>query len=320
MYRRRLLPRLAVLLLVLVVFEYFGGSYFLHSLLGRGGSYWTKTEMNSPALPEEVRLALVDEAPIGESGPLHWHEVEPGLEVSELNVSWESKTRDVLYLSRIDPKRFRLSVQLDPSGSRKLEDWMKELGEARVVINGSYFGKDGRPATPTKIDDRWFGPKDYDAQHGVLGVQGDTIQIVDASKSDWRQMLARSDLGFVSFPLLLDSDGNTKAEGDGRWLANRSFVGIDQEQKLILGTTGKGFFSLKRFAGFLRKSPLHLVWALNLDGGPVACQGVRAGEFSRDFCGVWETRAEGEGIEVLKPGIQGRRWGLPIVLAVFPRS
>jgi hypothetical protein len=79
------------------------------------------------------------------------------------------------------------------------------------------------------------------------------------------------------------------------------------------------FFSLNRLAEFLREAPLDLKLALNLDGGPVACQAIALKEFKRDFCGRWETTVQDGQIKQLKPLVGNRRWGLPIVLAVLRR-
>ena len=93
----------------------------------------------------------------------------------------------------------------------------------------------------------------------------------------------------VSYPLLLAPDGSSRVQADARWLANRSFVAQDRTGRIVLGTTVDAFFSLERLASFLRAAPLDLVVALNLDGGPVACQAVMSESVRRDFCGKWET-------------------------------
>jgi hypothetical protein len=89
----------------------------------------------------------------------------------------------------------------------------------------------------------------------------------------------------------------------------------------FLGTTKDAFFFLDRVAAFLRAAPLTLKLALNLDGGPIACQAVVLKDFRRDFCGQWEiaTDTDERGLRLLKPLFGPRRWGLPIALAVLPK-
>ena len=121
----------------------------------------------------------------------------------------------------------------------------------------------------------------------------------------------------VSYPLLLAPDGSSRADGDRRWLANRSFVGQDGAGRILLGTTKEAFFSLDRLATFLKAAPLGLTAALNLDGGPVACQAIAVADYRRRFCGRWETQTTGDRIKLL--GWRFGSWALPVVLAVVPK-
>jgi Phosphodiester glycosidase len=123
----------------------------------------------------------------------------------------------------------------------------------------------------------------------------------------------------VSYPLLIGADGTSRAGADTGWLANRSFVGQDRAGRIVLGTTADAFFSLARLADFLRAAPLDLALALNLDGGPVACQGIAVAAYRRDFCGKWEFRLDGDQPMLLTGLFGTRRWALPVVLAVLPR-
>jgi hypothetical protein len=72
-------------------------------------------------------------------------------------------------------------------------------------------------------------------------------------------------------------------------------------------------------ADFLRSGPLDLRLALNLDGGPVACQAVRLPGTARDVCGRWETARHDGKVELLGSLFGSRRAGLPLVLTVSAR-
>jgi hypothetical protein len=85
---------------------------------------------------------------------------------------------------------------------------------------------------------------------------------------------------------------------------------------IVFGTTSDAFFSLHRLADFLGQSSLGLTMALNLDGGPLACQAVRVNGFNRDFCGERELQADGQALKLLQPLVAQRRWALPIVISV----
>jgi hypothetical protein len=128
-----------------------------------------------------------------------------------------------------------------------------------------------------------------------------------------------ADYGLVSSPLLIGAAGQSRSKGNARWLANRSFVAQDESGRVILGTTTDAFFSLDRLALFLKEAPLALKLALNLDGGPIACQAIALGNYRRDFCGQWEVATDTQELRLLKPLFGNRRWALPIALAVLPK-
>jgi hypothetical protein len=118
--------------------------------------------------------------------------------------------------------------------------------------------------------------------------------------------------------LLLVADGTSRVARSSRWLANRSFVGPDGEGRIIIGTTTDAFFSLDRLAHFLLDARLGLTIALNLDGGPVACQGISLNGYKRKTYGRWETQVEGDRAQLLMTLPYGSI-PMPVVLAVLPK-
>jgi hypothetical protein len=93
---------------------------------------------------------------------------------------------------------------------------------------------------------------------------------------------------------------------------------MDKSGWIVIGTTTDAFFSLDRLAEFLRQSPLELAIALNLDGGPVACQAIKLNGFERKTYGKWEMRTEGDDALLLLtvPDIPA---AMRIVIGVFPK-
>jgi hypothetical protein len=62
--------------------------------------------------------------------------------------------------------------------------------------------------------------------------------------------------------------------------------------------------------------------ALNLDGGPVACQSVRVGGFSRHFIAQWESTADSnrENVKLLTWPFGSRgTWAMAVVLVATPK-
>jgi hypothetical protein len=295
----------------------YAGLYGFNVVLKRGGTIWVDITPTDPRLTPSMRQALQVPPPPAQAGVLTWTLLRPGFEIAELPVTSGGAEVDRILLARIDPQAFRFEIFSRPSGDFDLDDWVTHLGAA-LVVNGSYFSRYGAPETPTVIAGKPLGPAHYPARHGAFIVSSARTGIADLGSQDWRAVFKGVDYGSVSYPLLLGS-GSPRASGDARWLANRSFIGEDSAGRIVIGTTREAFFSLGRFADFLRQAPLGLVLALNLDGGPVACQAVRAGTGARDFCGRWETRFENQQLQLLQPLIGRRRWGLPLVIAAFPR-
>ena len=292
------------------------GWYGVNVLLRRGGSTWTDVARDSPRLSPSMRLALADPPPAATAGPFAWHGVAPGFEVAELPVLAGGVEADRILLARLDPHLFRFEARSAPAGDMGLDAWMRDLG-AVLVINGSYYGRHGNPDTPFLSDGAPLGPPAYTARHGAFVAGDGTADVVDLIAQPWQAAFAGARDAMVSYPLLLASDGSSRVQADRRWLANRSFVARDTQGRIVLGTTQDAFFSLDRLAAFLHAAPLGLAVALNLDGGPVACQAVRLAGFERRFCGRWETQTTGDTIRLL--GWRWGDWALPIVLAAVPR-
>ncbi len=281
----------------------------------RGGTFWTNIDPASRRTSGGMRLALSENPPPGQAGDFSWQLVSPGFEVGELPVLVDGEEVDRILLTRIDPARFRFVVRNAQTGDNGLQEWMTKLG-AVAVINGSYYNHDGTPNTPLVSDGVLMGPSSYNATHGAFVVSSSGVEIRDLAHADWRIALRGADDAMVSYPMLVSGIPEEHVIKPTRWLANRSFVGVDESGKVILGTTKDAFFSLARLGAFLRTAPLGLTSALNLDGGPVACQGVSVGDYRRDFCGRWETRENGGQLKLLHWPF-GR--ALPIVLAAVPK-
>jgi hypothetical protein len=319
----RVLVRLVATLLLLALLTLAGlyayaGTYGFNVILRRGASVGVTVAPDDPRLSAAMRLALRDPSGPVAPGPLDWRLIAPGFEVAELAVLAEGHEVDRISLARIDPARFRFAVRSQPAGNRELGDWMRALGAA-LVVNGSYFARDGTPDTPLVSAGVRLGPQHYIANHGAFVASARAVGIRDLGAEDWHIALDAADDAMVSFPLLVTGDGGTRVNADWRWLANRSFVGQDRAGRIIVGTTADAFFSLQRLAGFLRAAPLDLARALNLDGGPVACQGIALNGFRRDQCGRWELATRGGEMKLLTPVFGTARWAMPIVLAVLPK-
>ena len=291
----------------------YAGTYGFNVLLRRGGTYWRSVPPDSAQLSPAMRLALRDPAPAAVPGTFAWRPVGEGFDVAELPALVDGREVDRLLLARVDPARYRFEVHNAPAGTKGVDDWMADLG-ALLVVNGSYYTRHGTPDTPFLSAGTQLGPVDYLAKQGAFVASDAVTSIHDLKQESWQTAFAGAHDAMVSYPLLLAADGSSRVTADRRWLANRSFVGQDEAGRIILGTTKDAFFSLDRFAAFLGTAPLGLALALNLDGGPVACQAIAVVGFHRRFCGQWETSTRDGNLRLLSWSFG--QWALPVVLAV----
>ncbi len=245
-----------------------------------------------------------------------WRSLDSGFEIADMPVSSDGQEVDHIFLARVDPAKFRFVLQNDPAG-RTLKTWLNDLGAA-MVINGGYFDQAGMPVTPSVGNGARLGPPSYDARHGAFVASGGTARIHDLRKDNWRQALSGADTALVSFPLLLAADGSDTTTPSGK-RASRSFAAQDKTGRIVFGTTRGASFTLPGLAAFLKASALDLVLALNLDGGPFACQAVAYGDVVRNFCGTREVGVKDDGANGALGGGGGNLRRLPIALGIVKR-
>jgi len=295
------------------------GAYGFNVVLRRGGTIWTIVKADDARLSPYMRLALLQPVPEVQPGPVVWRTVALGFEVADLSVLSNGHEVDRIFLNRIDPKRFRFVARNAASGDKGIDDWERALPQAVLIVNGSYFGKKGLPDTPFVSNGARLGPKTYDARAGAFVAGDGFADVKDLSHQDWQTAFAGADNAMVSYPLLIGDDGQTHVATQSRWLANRTFVGEDGHGMIVIGTTQEAFFSLGRLADFLKRAPLDLKTALNLDGGPIACQSVRLSGFHRKFYAKWEAQVDGDKVRLLTWPLADRTWAMPMVLTVERR-
>ena len=270
------------------------------------------------AKPQWMQLALAEDqgAPIAE--PFKWSTRAPGLETTVISVRYQKVEVDRVFLVRMSPEKYRIRVRYNQINPKRVEQWRRDT-KAVAVINGSYYQETMTPSTPIKSGNQWFGPKGYSSSHGAL-VIGDTVSILDLAGKSTDEELANYPDAMVSFPLLIDGQGKVRAKGKSHWLANRSFVGITKDGRIIFGATERGFFSLRRLGVFLQSLPLEFDAVLNLDGGPVTSLMVQSGNYQKIVRGTW---AINDNTTLPDLVLQRTRWDsqwwrLPIVLTAEP--
>jgi hypothetical protein len=290
------------------------GVYGWTALARRGGSVWVETGRGDPRVSAAARAGMAGER--ADPGPVRWSARAGGFETAEMDIRIGS-ARDRMRLVRVDPARWAFSVHSRPAGDRGADEWRQALG-ATFVVNGSYFDRRGAPDTPLKSGGAALGPSDYAAAHGAFVADAAGARLVDLKDGDWRAAMAGASDAFVSYPMLIGADGRGRT-APSRWVSARSFVAQDSAGRIVIGTTEDAGLTLGALSDLLRRAPLDLTLALNLDGGPLACQAVDIGGLRRSHCGRGEHQMDGERVLTLRPGFEGKGWSLPVVLVVRPR-
>ncbi len=269
--------------------------------------------------PVWLRMATQPEVPCPACDSPQWAARAPGLETAELIVRAGGTNVDRMMLVRIDPKHYRFCVHWDGTASRTAETWQREL-HAAVVVSGSYFGgADHAPLTPLRCTGIVAGPQAYSSSHGAFVANDAGAGIIDLKGKDVFAAVNAWPEAMVSYPLLIDGNHDNRAIENKDWLASRNFIGIDNHGLIVIGTTETGFFTLHRLGEFLRSGPLDLRAALNLDGGPLVSQVIRAGGFERSFHGTAEMTDGGDVLRAFWHQHLENTWTNPVVLAVVPK-
>jgi len=299
---------------------WYAGLRGLNPLVRSGGTYWLSVTKTSPLLTPSMRIALASNLP-ATPGSLVWQTVDQGFDVADLPVLMGNELVDHVLLARIDPARFRFAVHNSVAGERSVDQWLARTGAA-LVVNGSYFSRHSEPATPLLSGGSLLGPKVYDARAGVFVSSASAVGVHDLAHQDWRVAFQGATDAMVSYPLLV-ANGVSRVPQPSRWLATRSFIAQDRAGRILIGTTTDAFFSLDRLARFLLDAPLDLTIALNLDGGPVACQNIALNGYARKTYGRSEAQVDGDDVKLLASArfLPSRFMppSMPIVLTVSPR-
>lgn len=315
-FRHWLLGLVAIAAAAVAFLYVFAGGFLLHRLLHRPG--WPEMATGDFRLSHAMHAAWQTPPPTVHPGSFTWKTLSPGFEVAELPVLTDHEEIDRVYLVRIDPAHYTFSVQTKPRKPYWIDGWEKALPDAALIVNGSFFAHKNAPDTPILSEGRPLGPQNYDARAGAFVADAGGARVVDLRDgTGWPKAFAGVHDAMVAYPLLIGADGQSHVGVKSRWLANRTFVAQDADGRIVVGSTKEAFFSLDREADFLRVALPDLKVALNLDGGPVACQSVRAGGVHRLHIARWEAQEQNGRVRLLNLPIGESE--MPIVLVATPK-
>ena len=237
-----------------------------------------------PLLALAIRLAVTTSAFAGQTPTApalrnSWTSTTDGLEIAV-----RSAGSAVVVLVRVDPARAALRVVRASDGASMTAADAARLVGAAAAINGGFFDAHGKPIGWLTCDGR---------------------EIIPPGRAGWGAFVVRDGRAAMVGPRPSTTTGVSQAVQAGPRLvvagkpnprlkvqsARRSFIGLDAQGRVILGTTGPSVVDAREFAAFLAKPEADggagLVEALNLDGGSSSQLHVRgAPDGDIDFPGI----------------------------------
>jgi hypothetical protein len=314
--RTTLVVLIGIAVAVLAFLYIFAGGFLLHRALGRPG--WPEMADNDFRLSHAMRMAWKDKPPAVHAGAYEWRTIALGYDIAELPVLTDHEEIDRIYLVRLDPARYRFSVHVKSRKPYNIGQWEQALPDAALIVNGAFFGPKNQPDTPFIVGGVPQGPGEYDAKAGAFVASDTGTRVVDLRDgSGWKAAFAGAHDAMVAYPMLIGGDGQTHVNRKSRWLANRTFVAEDGQGRIVIGSTKEAFFSLDREADFIKTALPELKVVLNLDGGPVACQSVRAGKVHRLHVARWEAQESNHRVKLINLPIGQSE--MPVALVATPR-
>jgi hypothetical protein len=264
---------------------------------------------------------------IGIAAGIYLHE-EPRLPASErllaeLNAEmFELRAQDIVQhgSARVFVLRFEKGVvfkpyhytQFEKGTPLTVERWADLVG-ASVVFNAGQFDEHRRHLGWLKSEGRWLSPHQHPTFKGLFlsGAQdGATWARVADLEQAPASIIKRYEHGVQSM-MLFDDQGHIRVRHSSK-SACRSVIAEDQAGRILLLVTA-GAVTLADFARWLLQQNLHLVRAMNLDGGVESQLFVRTPNTQFSFYGQLGHRSV-----QIDAGPFGIRYPLPAVIAVFP--
>ncbi len=260
------------------------------NLLAQLLNYFENSKGDLPQIEtDDISLKYPYEIP--EAGLINWKQIDTGLEFTLIDVLFQNKLVDRIAITRIDPNKYSLETYNDYDrfitkngkrvahyGRKTIEEWQNLLG-SNVIINGSYYKTEpyGKALAQMLENGERKGETLYSTGGTLLFEpknENDLIvKVVD--HLDGKQNLENYNylFGTNSYPALYDTEGNSRSKKSYyKWRATRTNLGVDNDNKVLMGNTQEGFFALWRLGHFLQKIEHQLKlcgngYVLNMDGG-----------------------------------------------------
>lgn len=194
----------------------------------------------------------------------NWQTLREGIEYIQRREP-VAKTDDWVTVVRIDMTKVNLQVAYGPEHPLSVRAWYDAL-KVDGVINAGFFTEDKKATGIVISNGKRFG-QTYKGFGGMFSIRDGKPQL---------QWLARTPYvaddhvtqAVQSFPMLILNSALVDGIPDDGARNRRSFIAIDRNGRVLLGTCQSPVWTMGDLAQYLNKNPLlNIVSALNLDGG-----------------------------------------------------
>jgi len=248
-----------------------------------------------------------------------WKELAPGLSFYRWPVQSVSQTvLDVITILRFKPDLWAFKVFYSPT-PKTIQEWQIAT-QAPIVCNGGFYQENFKPAGRILVNGVSIGPLKNSSMKGMFLAepkkgfeQIPKARLIDLREENSEETVSKYDQGIQSFPILLDPAGQVRVN-PSTFQANRTVIAQDRQGNILVLITEKPFFTLYELGQYLKKMPLALSFALNLDGGNRTQLSVQLKDFSYKHTGLEGTP---EATLLFFPDGNAK---LPSVIGIFPRG
>jgi len=264
-------------------------------------------------------LIVTSAVPLQAQSPgLTWRQLAQGLEFSRWPIQSGTRNLDTLIILRLQPDLWSFKVFYNPT-PKTIQEWQTAI-HAPIICNGGYFQENFKPAGRILVNGVSVGPLKNSSMKGMFLAepkkgfeQLPKARLIDLKEEDSEETVSKYDQGIQSFPILLDPRGQVRVNPSS-FQANRTVIAQDRQGNILVLITEKPFFTLYELGQYLKKMPLSLIFALNLDGGNRTQLSVQVKDFSYRYAGQEGTPEAA--LLFFPDGIAK----LPSVIGIFPRG
>ena len=247
-----------------------------------------------------------------------WTELEPGLELAELEAPLKSPLGDsIIRILRIDPERFDLEL-LNASATadgrpKTAKAWSREHGLV-AAINTSMYQQDHRTSVSLMRTRDHVNNGRLSKDNAVLAFDRldpgvPPVQIIDRKLQDFEALRSRYGTLIQSIRMVTLNRENVWQQQPKRW--SIATIGMDRRGH-VLFIHCRSPYSVHDFIDMLLELPIDLNNAMYVEGGPEAQLYVESGDRSLELFGSFET-----GFFETDDNIEA--WPIPNVVGVVRR-